>query len=330
VADDRRPGNYEMKSSTSGAFFLLSAVFVFVTLATPASQQQPTFRSGARTVAVYATVTDKDGRLIPDLEREAFEIRDNGKPQPLSVFSRDVQPITVVTLLDRSTSMRGNVGLVEKAAEEFVRRLGPDDKARIGTFAERIEIQPKEFTNDREALLRILRSDRPVIGPTPLWNAVDEAIAALRGQEGRKVVLVFSDGGDSPNAGFKNRSIMDVMRSAQQEDVMVYAIGLQTTVLRGPGGGGVGGLTGSLTSLRPDPGLATIADDSGGGYFELTRADDLGSTFARVADELHRQYALGFEPPKLDDKMHKLEVRVNQRGAKVRARKEYYARRPAE
>jgi hypothetical protein len=111
---------------------------------------------------------------------------------------------------------------------------------------------------------------------------------------------------------------------------MVYAIGLQTTVLRGPGGGGVGGLTGSLTSLRPDPGLATIADDSGGGYFELTRADDLGSTFARVADELHCQYALGFEPPKLDDKMHKLEVRVNQRGAKVRARKEYYAKRPAE
>jgi Ca-activated chloride channel homolog len=319
-----------MKSSTSGALFLLSAVFVIVTLATPVSQQQPTFRSGARTVAVYATVTDKEGRLIPDLEREAFEIRDNGKPQPLSVFSREVQPITVVTLLDRSTSMRGNVGLVEKAAEEFVRRLDPGDKARIGTFAERIEIQPKEFTNDREALLQILRSDRPVIGPTPLWNAVDEAIAALRGQEGRKVVLVFSDGGDSPNAGFKNRSIMDVMRGAQQEDVMVYAIGLQTTVLRGPGGGGVGGLTGSLTSLRPDPGLATIADDSGGGYFELTRADDLGSTFARVADELHRQYALGFEPPKLDDKMHKLEVRVNQRGAKVRARKEYYAKRPAE
>jgi Ca-activated chloride channel family protein len=319
-----------MKSSTSGALFLLSAVFVIVTLATPASQQQPTFRSGARTVAVYATVTDKEGRLIPDLEREAFEIRDNGKPQPLSVFSREVQPITVVTLLDRSTSMRGNVGLVEKAAEEFVGRLDPGDKARIGTFAERIEIQPKEFTNDREALLQILRSDRPVIGPTPLWNAVDEAIAALRGQEGRKVVLVFSDGGDSPNAGLKNRSIMDVMRGAQQEDVMVYAIGLQTTVLRGPGGGGVGGLTGSLTSLRPDPGLATIADDSGGGYFELTRADDLGSTFARVADELHRQYALGFEPPKLDDKMHKLEVRVNQRGAKVRARKEYYAKRPAQ
>jgi VWFA-related protein len=325
------PWDSSMKSSLSGVpVLLVGAACVTLTLATHASQQQPTFRSGAKTVAVYATVTDKDGRLIPDLERDVFEIRDNGKPQPLTVFSREVQPITVVTMLDRSGSMRGNVGLVEKAAEEFVRRLGPEDKARIGTFAERIEIQPEGFTSDREALLQVLRSDRPVTGPTPLWNAVDEAINSLRGQEGRKIVLVFSDGGDAPNAGFKNRSIMDVMRSAQQEDVMVYAIGLQTTIVRGPGGGGgIGGLTGAMTSIRPDPGLATIADDSGGGYFELTRADDLGSTFARVADELHRQYALGFDPPKLDDKMHKLDVRVAQRGAKVRARKEYFAKQPS-
>jgi hypothetical protein len=68
-----------------------------------------------------------------------------------------------------------------------------------------------------------------------------------------------------------------------------------------------------------------VADDTGGGYFELTRADDLGATFAAVADELHHQYALGFEPVKLDDKMHKLEVRVAGRGLKVRARTEYFA-----
>ena len=320
-----------MKSSASGASLLLTAaVMVTVALAAPASQQQPTFRTGARTVAVYATVTDKDGRLMPDLERDVFEIRDNGKPQPLTVFSRRGPAHHGRHHAGSQRQHAGNVGLVEKAAEEFVRRLGPEDKARIGTFAERIQIQPEGFTNDREALLQVLRSDRPVAGPTPLWNAVDEAITALRGQEGRKIVLVFSDGGDAPNAGFKNRSIRDVMRSAQQEDVMVYAIGLQTTVLQGRGGGGIGGLAGAMTSLRPDPGLATIADDSGGGYFELTRADDLGSTFARVADELHRQYALGFDPPRLDDKMHKLDVRVNQRGAKVRARKEYFAKRPAE
>lgn len=304
-------------------------LILLAALAAAPAPQQPTFRTGAKTVAVYATVTDKGGRLLPDLQREAFEVRENGKPQPITVFSNEVQPISVVVMLDRSGSMRGNVGLVEHAAEEFVQRLGPNDVARIGTFADRIEIRPDTFTGDKEALLRILRSDLPVTGPTPLWNATDEAIAALREREGRKVILLFSDGGDAPsNFRLNNRSIMDVMRRAQQEDVMVYAIGLQTTVLLGPSGprGGIGSLGGSMTSVRPDPGLATIADDTGGGYFELTRAENLGETFAQVAEELHHQYALGFAPSKLDDRMHKIEVRVSERGAKVRARKEYFAK----
>ena len=307
---------------------LILAVVTAVTAVSLA--QQPPFRSGARTVAIYATVTDKDGRLVPDLTRDVFEIRDNGKPQPITVFSNEIQPISVVVMLDRSGSMRGNVGLVGRAAEEFVRRLAPGDTARIGSFADRIDIQPGSFTDDKDTLLRILHYDRPVAGPTPLWNAIDEAIAALRGRDGRKVVLVFSDGGDAPsNFRLDNHSIMDVMRTAQRDDVMVYAIGLQTTVLRGPGGrGGMGSLTGAMTSVRPDPGLARVADDTGGGYFELTRADDLSDTFAAVADELHHQYALGFEPLKLDDRMHKVDVRANRKGLKVRARTEYFAARP--
>jgi Ca-activated chloride channel family protein len=274
-------------------------------------------------------VADKDGRLVPDLTGDDFEIKDDGKPQPITVFSNDVQPITVVVMLDRSASMRGNVGLVEEAAQAFVGRLQPADKARIGIFAERIEIQPAGFTSNHNELGRILQSEVPVRGPTPLWNALDEAITAVRGQEGRRVVLVFSDGGDSPaNFTTSNRSIRDVMRRAQQENVMVYAIGLATTVLRGPSSrGGLGGLTGSMTSVRPDPGLAIVAEDTGGGYFELSRAENLATTFARVADELHRQYALGFEPMKLDDKTHKLDVRVKRSGMKARARKEYLAAR---
>jgi VWFA-related protein len=135
-------------------------------------------------------VTDKDGRLMPDLERDVFEIRDNGKPQPLTVFSREVQPITVVTMLDRSGSMRGNVGLVEKAAQEFVRRLGPEDKARIGTFAERIQIQPEGFTNDREALLQVLQSDRPVLILSGTADPVTPPAYAERTALGLSNVLV--------------------------------------------------------------------------------------------------------------------------------------------
>ena len=222
--------------------------------------------------------------------------------------------------------MRGNTRLVEQSAEAFVRNLGPGDAARIGTFADRIVIQPETFTSDQNALLRILRSDLPVTGPTPLWNAIEDAIAALKEREGRKVVLVFSDGGDAPaNFTVNNRSIMDAMQDAQRDDVMVYAIGLQTTVLLGRNPRGGMGSMGSMTSVRPDPGLARIADETGGGYFELNHSEELSTTFAAVADELHHQYALGFDPPRLDDHMHKLEIKVTPSKLKVRARKEYFA-----
>jgi Ca-activated chloride channel homolog len=288
--------------------------------------QQPTFRTGAKTVAVYATVAEKDGRLITNLTRDAFEIRDNGKPQPLTVFSTDVQPVSVVILLDRSGSMRGNTRLVEQSAEAFVRNLGPGDAARIGTFADRIVIQPEGFTSDQNALLRILRSDLPVTGPTPLWNATEEAIAALKEREGRKVVLVFSDGGDSPaNFTVNNRSIMDVMQDAQRDDVMVYAIGLQTTVLLGRNPRGGMGSMGSMTSVRPDPGLARIADETGGGYFELTKTAELAPTFTKVAAELHSQYVIGFSPTQLDNRVHKLMVKMKPAGLTARARRSYVA-----
>jgi Ca-activated chloride channel family protein len=316
-----------MKPAPPGVPSVVAALVVLITASSPAGQQ-PAFKSGARTVAVYATVTEKGGRLVPDLSKDDFEVRDNGKPQPITVFSNEIQPITVVMMLDRSGSMRQNYRLVAAAGEAFVRRLQPGDKARIGTFAERIQMDPEGFTADQDELVRILRSDMPQAGPTPLWNALDAAIAALREQDGRRVVLVFSDGGDSPgNFRLNNRSVMDIMRRAQQENVMVYAVGLQSTLLRAPGGGGMGGFGGGLSQQRPDPALGAVADDTGGGYFELNRAEDLASTFARVADELHHQYALGFEPPKLDDKMHEIEVKLRKSGMKARARKEYFAAR---
>jgi Ca-activated chloride channel homolog len=311
----------------SPALALAVALIAVPLLAGPQDPQPPTFRTGANTVAVYATVTEGQ-RLVTDLPREAFEIRDGGRPQPITVFSTDPQPLRVVMMLDRSGSMRQNFRLVEAAGEAFVRRLQPDDRARIGSFAAGVEIFPEDFTSDQRELVRILRDEMQEMGPTPLWNAVDAAITALSGQDGRRVVLVFSDGGDNPmNLRLNNRSIMDVMRRAQQEDVMVYSVGLQATQLVMPGRGGVGGFGGGLSSTRPDPGLAAIAEDTGGGYFELNRAEDLAATFERVAEELRHQYLLGFEPLVLDNRMRKLDVRVSGRGMKVRARKEYFAAR---
>jgi VWFA-related protein len=308
--------------------------------------QTPPFTAATRTVGVYATVANAQGRLVPDLSRDDFTIDDDGKRQTLTVFSNDMQAITVVMLLDRSGSMKPNFDLEERAAEAFVRAMGPADKARLGSFATHIQIDPPEFSSDRDALVKILRTELQSDGPTPLWNAVDTAIDKLILEPGRRVVLVFTDGVDMPlNFSGRNKSLKDVMKRAEERDVMVYAIGLAgetgmpdlrgRTPDRGARGGpipigGIGGRgPGDRPQLeKPDEGLPKIAAATGGGYFELTSARDLPSTFARVADELHHQYALGFTPEKLDGKMHDLTVRALQPDLTVRARKRYLASKP--
>jgi VWFA-related protein len=315
---------------------------------TPQTPQQGVFRGGVQTVAIYATVTDSAGRLVPDLEQKHFDILDDAKPQTITLFKSDVQPITVVVMLDTSGSMTSNLELLKQAAEQFVIRLLPGDKARIGSFSTGIQVDPRDFTSDHEELRRILRTELQSEGPTPLWNAVNVGITALLHQQGRRVVLVFTDGMDSPmNFRANNLSLKDVMKRAEEEDVMIYAIGLAGSDPNvrsgsGPGGGGGGfggrghgrfgrgGYGGRPPSAdKPDAGLAQIAAITGGGYFELTSTSDLPATFSRVADELHRQYALGFTPEKLDGKMHPLEVRVAGTGTIVRARKSYLARAAA-
>ena len=313
---------------------VLSAAAFSLTLA---AQQQPPFRSGANTVAVYTTVTDSEGRLATELTRDDFEIYDDGKKQPLTLFASEIQPITVVMMLDRSGSMKMNAKLVEYAAEAFVGKMLDADKARIGSFATAIQVDPEEFTNDRLHLVRIIRTQlQPPDGPTPLWNALNVAMKELGAQDGRRVVLVFTDGMDEPmNFKGRNMSLPDVIDRATREDVMVYAIGLEGLT---PYGGAnrvplpnerFGSIYRGPSTQRPDPGLEKIAKETGGGYFELDKTESLAGTFARVADELHRQYALGFEPTKLDGKSHKLEVKVKRPGMKVRARRSYIATRPS-
>src|SRR3954452_3889294 len=124
-----------------------------------APQVSPTFNAVNLTVAVYASGTGADGRLVANLTRDAFSILDNGRRQDLTLFSSDLQPITVVMLLDRSGSMRGNFALVQKAAEAFVEVMRPDDKARIGSFSNGIQVDPPDFTSDHSELQTILRTE---------------------------------------------------------------------------------------------------------------------------------------------------------------------------
>ena len=128
----------------------------------------------------------------------------------------------------------------------------PGDKARIGSFAKHIQIDPEDFTSDRDTLLKILRTELQNDGPTPLWNAVDRGIDKLLIEQGRRVILVFTDGVDMPmNFTNHNKSLKDVMKRAEENDVMVYAIGLAgQNGMPAPSGAGRIASRGGMPRLR--------------------------------------------------------------------------------
>jgi Ca-activated chloride channel family protein len=271
--------------------------------------QEPTFQTATQIVSVVTTVTDAQGRLVPRLEQDAFTIFDNGEPQPITFFQNEVQPFTVVVMMDYSASMTANLDRLQAAAEQFIIRMLPEDRGQVGSFSDKIQFSGT-FTSDRDDLIFGLR-DLQFGNPTRLWDAIDASIVMLEGIEGRRVVLGFTDGDDTASRVGRG----DVLNRARDQETMIYAIGLESEYFNGR----------RRVRTRPDRGLRNLARETGGGYFELEKTADLGPTFSRVAQELHSQYTLGFTPTNLDGREHELEVRMNEGDMNARARTSYIA-----
>jgi Ca-activated chloride channel family protein len=271
--------------------------------------QEPIFRSGTQFVPLFTTVTDAQGRLVPDLDRDQFTILDNGKPQMVSVFENETQPFTAIVMLDFSASMTANLDRLKQATEQFLIRMLPADKAQVGAFSDKIQFSGR-FTSDRDDLIGALR-DLQFGNPTRLYDAIWESIDLMDGVEGRKVVVAFTDGDDTAS----RRGLGDALDYARAREVMIYSIGLESEFFNGA----------RVTRTRPDRGLKKLSEETGGGYFELKKSDELGPTFTRVVQELHSLYTIGFNPTALDGKEHKLEVKLKQPGMLARARRSYVA-----
>src|SRR5213593_974293 len=271
--------------------------------------QGPIFKSGTQVVSLFVTVADAQKRLVPDLTKDDFEVFDNEKPQTITYFDNSVHPITVVVMLDTSGSMTLTIDLLKKASEQFLIRLLPDDKAKVGAFNDKVQISAR-FTNNRDELVSAAK-DLDFGNGTRLWDAVGMSLDELKGIEGRRVVLVFTDGDDTES----KTSLGTVIDRARAEEVMIYAIGLESNYFNGQ----------RMVRSKPDRGLRKIADETGGGYFELEKTADLAPTFTRVAQELHSQYVIGFTPTQLDGRVHKLAVKMKQAGMTPRARRSYVA-----
>jgi Ca-activated chloride channel homolog len=271
--------------------------------------QQPTFKTGAQIVPLYITVLDETKRLVPELQQTDFEIFDNNQPVKIVLFQNEPEPFSVVVMLDTSGSMTGSIDLLRQAAEQFLIRLLPEDKGMVGAFNDKIQFPVRDFTPDRDELISALK-DVDFGNPTRLFDAIQASLDELARVKGRRVVLVFTDGEDTAS----KIGMGDALDRARTDEAMIYAIGLQSVYFNGQ----------RQVRSSPDRGLRKLSDETGGGYFELKKTDELGPTFTRVAQELHSQYVIGFSPA-TDGKQHKVEVRLKKPGLVARARRSYQA-----
>lgn len=276
-----------------------------------AEPQQPAFKTGVQTVAIHATVSDAEGRLVPDLPRERFQVLDDGRPVEITTFSNDDQPLTVALLLDMSSSMYPSLLRVRDSTLQFINALRDGDRVRIGTFGDEIALSPL-LTGDKAVLTRIAREELWPGGSTPLWGAIYGAMGSLEQESGRRVVVVLSDGMNAGSVRGWPGSFDSVRKRATQDGYMLYVIGME----------------GMYQNEESANNFKRLIEDTGGGHFVVRAGDDLRQTFVRVVEELRQQYLLGFTPA-ADGRSHKLEVRVSGDGLRARARTSYVAGRPS-
>src|SRR6185436_17032302 len=157
--------------------------------------QAPTFKSGTQVVSLFVTVADAQKRLIPELTKEDFDVFDNEKSQPIVYFDNSIRPINVVVMLDTSGSMTLSIDLLKQAAEQFILRLLPEDKARIGAFNDKIQFNARWSSNRDQMVTDAKNLDFG--NGTRLWDAALASLEELKVIDGRKVILLFTDGDDT-------------------------------------------------------------------------------------------------------------------------------------
>jgi VWFA-related protein len=260
-------------------------------------------------VMVPVTVMDHYGKYVPNLRRQDFHIFDDGVEQRIAYFATVDKPFTVVLVIDTSGSTHFRLDEIQGAAISFVNQLKSDDRVMVMSFDDQIRVL-SEPTNDRDVLMRAIRRTRTG-GGTRLYDTVETVIKQkLSKIAGRKAVVLFTDGVDTTSF---HATYSSTLREAQESDGAVYAVNYDTGLnplnpnhgLPWPGGRGgiiIGGPGGGAPGTRPEDYrrareyLHQLADQSGGRYYRGDTTTDVASAFSEVADELRRQYSIGYYP----------------------------------
>ena len=328
---------------------LLAVALAAGAVVTAAAQNQEgfTFRSGVELINVTTTVTDDSGRFVSGLQKEDFTVFEDGVRQDVTQFSNERVPVSLGIVLDASGSMTPDkMSSARSAIDRFVYDLlGKDDELFFMEFANRPDLV-QDWTTDRRSISRAVSRVTPA-GGTAMYDAIADAVpVANDGTHPKKALLVISDGNDTNSS----ISVGELRQLIRESEVLVYALGVDGTATtfrngptiqlplpiplpipgrRRPGGFPpiIGGGSQRVTNERVNPdALRQITDDTGGRTEIVRGFGDLDSATARIADELSKQYYLGYvSTGKKDGRWHAIKVDVKDRRLSVRARRGYVA-----
>ncbi|HLK67822.1 MAG TPA: VWA domain-containing protein [Bryobacteraceae bacterium] len=277
------------------------------------AQEMPTIRVNVNLVRVVATVRNKSGELMGKLQKEDFQVLDNGAPQEIAVFAHQTdQPLSVALLVDTSGSTAKELKYEGDSALKFLHALlsegNPSDAVALYTFD--YDITQHNFTHNYASLERDLKMLHGE-GGSSIYDAIYFASRALQNREGRKVIIIVTDGGDTTSA----RDSKAALKEAQLSDAVIYAVVVMP--ITNDAGRNIGG----------ENILTYMAQRTGGKTFPQTSGTQLDKTFADIIAELRTQYLLGFYPhnvPLSKDPYHKLEVHMKAPDLQVSTRSGYY------
>ena len=294
---------------------LLSSDF---SLLASAPQERPTFKAESELVVLHVSVRDRRGRYITGLERGAFTVIDDGKPQTLEMFSGDEVPASVGFLIDNSNSMRPNRDRVIASAVEFARHSHPRDEVFVVTFNEHVQpafgpmvVGEMNMGVFGSAMTQAITAR----GMTAIYDGILDGLERVgRGQHTRQVLIVVSDGDDNASRS----TLDDVIKQVHESDATIYTIALIDPLTR-----------------EGDPGLLRrLAQATGGESYRPRRVEEIGSAFERIARDIRSAYTLAYTPTAAatasnDERGRRRTVRVyvrptDGRALRVRTRDGYF------
>ena len=306
-------------------------------------------------VTVPVSVLDHQGRFVPNLKREDFHLFENGVEQSLAYFEPAEKPFTVALLLDMSASTHFHVQEIREAAVAFARQLRPQDRVLVVTFNDEVLLLTPNATNDLDLVETLVEEYANTGSSTRLYDAVHLTIRERLNQiKGRKAIVLFTDGVDTSS---QQASYQSTLREAEELDALIYPIQYDThDYMRSMQGAGntvtvvttTHGIFGGRTTQKtynvpanngqPLPGttkadydradkyLHALADETGGRIYQANDTTQLADSFSKIAEELRRQYSLGYYPKSGNDDdnaRRDIKVRVRQPNLAVKARDSY-------